>query len=77
METIRIMRIEVLHTDLYTGPATEVDFIPCWEDGDMSIFLLETGSRRTDWSHRKARFARHASRHRNPLVVREPFQIGV
>ena len=27
METIRIMRIEVLHTDLYTGPATEVDFI--------------------------------------------------
>ena len=28
----------------------------------MSIFLLETGSRRTDWPHRKARFARHASR---------------
>ena len=34
----------------------------CWEDGGMSIFLLETGSRRTDWPHRKARFARHASR---------------
>ena len=28
----------------------------------MCIFLLETGSRRTDWPHRKARFARHASR---------------
>ena len=27
METIRIMRMELLHTDLYTGPATENDFI--------------------------------------------------
>ena len=27
METIRIMRIELLHTDLYTGPATENQFI--------------------------------------------------
>ena len=27
METIRIMRIELLHTDLYTGPATEIGVI--------------------------------------------------
>ena len=27
METIRIMCMELLHTDLYTGPATENDFI--------------------------------------------------
>ena len=27
MKTIRIMRMELLHTDLYTGPATEIHFI--------------------------------------------------
>ena len=29
METIRTMRIEHLHTDLYTSPATETDVIDC------------------------------------------------
>ena len=42
METIRIMRIEVLHTDLYTGPATEVDFIP--SEGSKADRRVEAGT---------------------------------